>query len=156
MKGRSASVQTTNAIMHWTDSKRIAHRGSQQGKQAPGLLDTMNKANSAYQTEVTKKICTYPIHKVFIWSMGGKKKREKKGQSTLIWSYSGSILSHAQEYLKPTVLLNSPLYQLQYYILMINSVKNYFHSFWMILCTEYFRNEYFIFSTWISARFVHC
>lgn len=87
---------------------------------------------------------------------GGGGGRRKKGQSTLIWSYSGSILSHAQEYLKPTVSLNSPLYQLQYYILMINSVKNYFHSFWTILCTEYFRNEYFIFSTWISARFVHC
>lgn len=84
-----------------------------------------------------------------------KKKGGQKGQSTLIWSYSGSILSHAQEYLKPTVSLNSSLYQLQYYILMINSVKNYFHSFWTILCMEYFRDEYLIFSAWISARFVH-
>lgn len=131
----------TNANMHWTHSKCIAHRAPQQGNQLLISLRLWTRRTQLIKLRSPKNMHISHIGKSVHLEKEKKKKSRKKGQSTLIWPYNGSIPSHVQEYLKPTVSLNSSLYQLQYYIFVINSTKNYLHSFWTILCMEYFRDK---------------
>lgn len=73
----------------------------QQGKHTPDALDSMSNANLAISLRLPKDMHSPPTK----CSFGKEKKR--KGQSTLIWTCSGSIWSHAQEYFKPTVFIVS-------------------------------------------------